>query len=48
MSVDHFRVGYSTSIYGRSIKVIGVDQYTREFYENIGITHAADESYPQD
>lgn len=31
-----FRVGLDIGIYGRSIRIYDADQYTREFFKNIG------------
>lgn len=34
--VEDFRVGEDVIIFGKNIKINAVDEYTREFFENIG------------
>jgi EF-hand domain-containing protein 1 len=48
LSIDDFRVGDSITIYGRNIRLIDADQYTREFYSNLGYDQAEGEEPPVD
>lgn len=43
-----FRVGEDIEILGRNIRIYSIDQYTREFYNNLGISQADDEAAPGD
>lgn len=36
LGIEDFTVGESINIYGRNIKITDADQYTREFYSNLG------------
>lgn len=36
LGIEDFLVGESINIYGRNYKITDADQYTREFYENLG------------
>jgi hypothetical protein len=46
--IEDFRVGDSVNIYGRNYKIIDADQYTREFYSNLGEEQPAGEELPED
>ena len=35
-------------IYGRVFRIVDCDQFTRDFYSNIGINLNAPEGYPED
>lgn len=35
-TIDDFKVGENVVIYGKNIKISGCDQYTKEFFSNIG------------
>lgn len=43
-----FSVGEDIQILGRNIRITAIDQYTREFYSNVGIEHAPDDGLPTD
>lgn len=42
-----FRVGLDLGLCGRSIRINGCDQYTREFFENLGCPQGEDTSTPE-
>lgn len=39
---DDFSIGQDTEIFGRSVRIFGTDEYTREFYRKQGIELPAD------
>lgn len=48
LTVQDFRIGQEVNIYGKTIFVTGCDQYTREFYDNIGQPQNDDVASPTD
>lgn len=48
LGIEDFRVGDSINIYGRNFRIVDADQYTREFYSNLGDEQPAAEEIPQD
>lgn len=48
IDIDDFKVGESINIYGRNYKIIDADQYTREFYSNLGQEQPEGEELPVD
>ena len=45
---EDFSVGSNVVIYGKNIRLTDCDQYTREFYENLGMPQGSPESIPSD
>lgn len=41
-------VGETVNFFGKELKIIGVDEYTRDFLHKMGITVADNESMPDD
>lgn len=48
LDIEDFRVGDSVNIYGRNYKIIDADDYTREFYSNLGMNQPEGEDLPKD
>lgn len=48
LGIEDFVVGESVNIHGRNYKIIDADQYTREFYSNLGQEQPAAEEAPVD
>jgi hypothetical protein len=45
---EDFQVGADISIYGRMVRLTDCDQYTREFFENLGAPQQACTDVPDD
>lgn len=48
MTVQDFIIGSEIRVFGKNIYLTGIDQYTREFYEGIGIRQPDDMNAPSD
>lgn len=48
LDTDDFRVGETVNIYGRNFMLTDADQYTREFYSNLGIEQGEAQEVPTD
>jgi hypothetical protein len=48
LGIEDFRVGESINIYGRNFRIVDADQYTREFYSNLGEDQPEPEEIPVD
>lgn len=45
---EDFTVGADITIYGRQVRLTDCDQYTREFYQNLGCPQAPNMDVPTD
>ena len=48
LDTDDFKVGETVNIYGRNFMLTDADQYTREFYSNLGIEQGEAQEVPTD
>jgi len=48
LTIYDFQIGTEVQIFGKNIFVYACDQYTREFYDNIGINQSQDLASPTD
>lgn len=46
--MEDLRVGGNIEIYGRNIHIVSCDQYTRDFYTNLGKPQEENEEMPKD
>jgi len=38
LNINDFLIGTEVDVFSKKIRIFDCDQYTREFYENLGIT----------
>jgi hypothetical protein len=48
LSAYDFMIGQDVNIYSKNIRVYDCDQYTREFFENLGVPQSPAQACPVD
>ncbi len=47
-TIYDFRIGQSVGLFGKNVAITGCDQYTREFYDNLGMPQNDNTEAPLD